>query len=80
MVSKQPKDSELFIEEKPQWELDVVCGMDVDPRTTPFCYIYKTKIYHFCIKSCLEHFVNNPEHYLSKKQDYINFRKISHSS
>lgn len=63
------------VEEAPQWELDVVCGMDVDPRTTPYHYAYKGKYYHFCNKNCLEHFVNDPEHYLLMEPYHVQARK-----
>lgn len=80
MNDAHSKDSGLYIEGKPKWELDVVCGMDVDPRTTPFHHTYKGKTYYFCIKSCLEHFTNNPRHYLLMKQHHLNVRKTHHIS
>ncbi len=65
MTHKDLKSLGLHIDEAPQWELDVVCGMDVDPRTTPFHYEYKGATYYFCNKNCLQHFVDNPERYVA---------------
>lgn len=75
MAKRESENTNEYVDEKPIWELDVVCGMDVDPRTTPFHYTYNGKGYHFCIKSCLEHFKENPKHYILMEQYHISARE-----
>jgi YHS domain-containing protein len=66
-------------EKAPKWKLDVVCGMDVDPRTTPYHHVYMGREYRFCNKSCLEHFIGNPEHYLIMEQHHMDARNRRHT-
>ena len=75
MARQELEHTEKPNNDKPLWELDVVCGMDVDPRTTPYNHTYNDKLYRFCNKNCQEHFVNNPEHYLEMAQHHLNVRK-----
>ncbi len=44
--------------------LDPVCGMTVNPATTPHHADYKGTAYHFCGASCRTKFVGNPLTYL----------------
>lgn len=44
---------------------DPVCGMEVDPSTTPYKTLYKGKIYYFCSAMCKKEFEKNPEYYLT---------------
>lgn len=44
---------------------DPVCGMDVDPATTPHHHAHGDETYHFCGQGCLTKFRGDPEHYLS---------------
>ena len=46
---------------------DPVCGMDVDPRSTPHSYSHGGATYHFCCAGCREKFVSQPDHYLAPK-------------
>jgi Cu+-exporting ATPase len=46
-------------------EIDPVCGMEVDPKTTEFKAKYKKKVYYFCAESCLNNFKEDPEKYLN---------------
>ncbi len=46
--------------------VDPVCGMNVDPKKTPFKTLYKGKIYYFCSQHCKRMFEENPELYLSR--------------
>lgn len=43
---------------------DPVCGMEVDPKTAKYKYLYRGKIYYFCSKHCHDMFVRNPDYYL----------------
>ena len=46
-------------------EKDLVCGMDVDPKTAPAKTEYKGKTYYFCAPGCKKSFDREPEKYLS---------------
>lgn len=64
MILKDTKRQETLPEGEPEWQLDVVCGMDVEPRTTPYHHTYNGTTYYFCNKHCLKHFVDTPERYI----------------
>jgi YHS domain-containing protein len=57
-------DEGLHVEAEQLWALDVVCGMEVDPRTTKFHSQYKSEVYYFCNSSCMTHFIDNPTQYV----------------
>lgn len=63
MTNKQLEDLGMHTEDNIHWELDPVCGMEVDPESTEFHTEYEGKEYYFCNKSCLAHFKADPEHY-----------------
>ncbi|TAH65989.1 MAG: heavy metal translocating P-type ATPase [Rhodopseudomonas palustris] len=44
--------------------IDPVCGMRVDPATTPHHFEYHGQSYHFCAASCRGKFAADPESYL----------------
>jgi Cu+-exporting ATPase len=44
---------------------DPVCGMDVDPHTTPFKAEHAGRTYYFCAAGCRTKFTGNPDRYLS---------------
>jgi len=44
-------------------EIDLVCGMKVDPKTS-LQSTYQEKIYYFCAPSCQKSFSKNPELYV----------------
>ena len=46
---------------------DPVCGMTVDPHTTPHRHQHAGHPYYFCSKGCLTKFVAEPEKYLGDK-------------
>ena len=46
---------------------DPVCGMTVDPATTPHHYHYRDRAYYFCSASCQTKFAADPTHYLKDK-------------
>lgn len=46
---------------------DPVCGMDVDPETTPHHHEHARHTYHFCGDRCRERFAERPEDWLSGK-------------
>jgi Cu+-exporting ATPase len=45
---------------------DPVCGMTVDPATTPYHASHAGDDYHFCSAGCRTKFVASPERYLSR--------------
>ena len=45
-------------------DIDPVCGMSVEPGSTPYKTLYKGKIYYFCSPQCKKAFQENPEYYL----------------
>ncbi len=46
--------------------VDVVCGMEVDPKETKIQLEYKNKVYYFCNVDCKSKFENDPEKYVVK--------------
>lgn len=46
---------------------DPVCGMIVDPETSPHRFQHKGQTYVFCCPRCREKFAANPETYLGRK-------------
>lgn len=47
-------------------ELDLVCGMTVNPERAAGKFEYKGKTYYFCSQHCLHKFSANPENYINK--------------
>lgn len=45
-------------------EIDPVCKMEVDPKTTPLQHVHQGKTYYFCAPACQRSFAKNPEAYL----------------
>src|SRR6476469_7424696 len=43
---------------------DPVCGMNVDPATSPFRFDYRGETFHFCSAGCQAKFAANPQKYL----------------
>lgn len=46
-------------------EKDVVCGMDVDPKTAKHTAEHEGKTYYFCGTGCRKAFQDDPAHFLS---------------
>src|SRR5262245_61739708 len=44
---------------------DPVCGMKVDPHTTPHRYAHRGHTYYFCSAGCRTKFAADPQKYLS---------------
>ena len=47
---------------------DPVCGMSVDPRTSPHHAEHQGQDYHFCSAGCRTKFVADPERYLTPQE------------
>jgi YHS domain-containing protein len=47
-------------------EIDPVCKMKVDPKTTSLQHVYQGKTYYFCAPACQRSFAKTPEAYLQK--------------
>src|SRR2546429_230482 len=45
--------------------IDPVCGMAVDPHTTPHRHTYQGRPYYFCSAGCRTKFAADPARYLS---------------
>lgn len=45
--------------------IDPVCGMTVDPQTSPHKAMHAGQHYHFCSARCRERFSADPQHYLN---------------
>src|SRR3546814_4466805 len=52
---------------KPQLFTDPVCGMTVDPATTPHHAVHDGHDYHFCSVGCQTKFMADPDRYLGTK-------------
>jgi Cu+-exporting ATPase len=52
--------------------VDPVCGMTVDPATSPHRYSYRDRDYHFCSARCRGRFADDPETYLKDRDTYKN--------
>jgi Cu+-exporting ATPase len=51
----------------PARAVDPVCGMRVDPATTPHKHTYKGETYYFCAPGCRSKFAAHPEKYLGPR-------------
>jgi len=47
--------------------IDPVCGMTVDPHTTPHRHTHQGQTYYFCAAGCLRKFAADPTRYLGEK-------------
>src|SRR5689334_16023933 len=55
--------------EKPSVKvIDPVCGMAVNPETSPHRFDFRGRTYHFCSAGCRAKFAAAPENYLEKRQ------------
>jgi Cu+-exporting ATPase len=65
-----------IVDQSPQLSdtIDPVCGMTVDPLTSPHRYSYRDRDYHFCSDRCRNRFADDPQTYLkdrtSRKKDH----------
>ena len=48
--------------------VDPVCGMSVNPATSPHRHIHQRDTYYFCSAGCRAKFAADPENYLSKRR------------
>ncbi|MBS1214039.1 MAG: efflux transporter, family, subunit, partial [Proteobacteria bacterium] len=65
---KMPESSSAAAVEKAAQIKDLVCGMDVDPKSPNTLKTqYKGETYYFCSEHCKKSFEANPEKYLPKK-------------
>ena len=45
---------------------DVVCGMDIDPKSAAAKMDHQGKTYHFCSSACHDKFMAEPQKYLDQ--------------
>lgn len=43
---------------------DLVCGMMVDPKETPYHSVYQHKHYYFCSEGCKKQFEEDPTQFV----------------
>ncbi len=60
--------SEMISQTQPE-AIDPVCGMSVNPETTPHHAHYHGTQYHFCAASCRVKFLTTPEKYLGERSE-----------
>lgn len=63
MTKKQLEENGFQVEEKEDFVMDLVCGMELAPDEAKFRSEYKGKTYYFCSENCKQHFDNSPEKY-----------------
>lgn len=63
MTQRKRKDNGFQLEEKEDFVIDLVCGMELTAKNVGFKSEYLGKTYYFCSQNCKEHFDNNPEKY-----------------
>ncbi len=51
--------------------IDVVCGMEIDERTTKWKSEFKGKTYYFCGPMCKLEFDENPEKYVQQDSSQL---------
>jgi YHS domain-containing protein len=49
-------------------EVDLVCGMSVDPKSAAGQSEFRGRIYYFCSKGCKQAFDKEPERYVDQNQ------------
>jgi len=47
-------------------EIDIVCGMEVDPTDAPAQSEYGGKTYYFCSTDCLREFEDDPDAFAAR--------------
>lgn len=63
MTKKELEENGFQIEEKGDFVIDLVCGMELTPEEAKFNTEYREKTYYFCSEGCKNHFDDNPEKY-----------------
>lgn len=63
----KPAPTQKQVKEETTPQVDLVCGMTVDPKTADGKYAYKGKMYYFCSKDDQQEFAKAPEKYVTKK-------------
>ena len=62
-TKKQLGENGYQLEEKEDFVIDFVCGMELTQDAAKFSSEYKAKTYYFCSENCKKHFDNDPEKY-----------------
>lgn len=57
---------------------DPVCGMEMEKSEAAADYEYNGKTYYFCMESCKEKFVQNPESYVKDNEDKVTCPVMGH--
>jgi YHS domain-containing protein len=64
VTKKQLEANGYQLEEKEDFVMDLVCGMELSLEEAKFSAEYKGETYYFCSENCKEHFQKNPDMYL----------------
>jgi len=65
-TTEKPAQAQKQAKEETTPQVDLVCGMTVDPKTAEGKYVYKGKTYYFCSKDDQQEFAKAPEKYVKK--------------
>jgi len=63
----KPALTQKQVKEETTPQVDLVCGMTIDPKTAEGKYAYKGKMYYFCSKDDQQEFAKAPDKYVAKK-------------
>jgi Cu+-exporting ATPase len=66
-TGKRKTEKTAVVAEKAEAK-DPVCGMTVNPQSTPHKAVFEGKPYYFCCEHCLKKFSSDPENYTGKRK------------
>jgi YHS domain-containing protein len=64
----KPAPTQKQAKEETTPQVDLVCGMTIDPKTADGKYVYKGKTYYFCSKDDQQEFAKSPDKYIAAKK------------
>lgn len=64
LFSKEPVYFLTHISKESEIAIDFVCGMNIEKKSTPYCFEYRGITFYFCSRPCKEDFENNPQEYV----------------
>ena len=65
-TTEKPTEAQKQAKEETTPQVDLVCGMTVEPKTAEGKYVYKGKTYYFCSKDDQQEFAKAPDKYVKK--------------
>lgn len=67
-ATEKPAQTQKQAKEETTPQIDLVCGMTIDPKTAAGNYVYKGKTYYFCSKEDQQEFAKSPDKYIARKK------------